>query len=298
MPAAAFRGWAGAERLRTLKGVRGRGDLAVSLWITVLMGVVAVAAVGWLGLRMRPRPFAAYDAPTEDRGFVRMPEGLPAPVERYFRTVYGDEIPVIDSAVISGRARLRLFGVVFPGRFRFVHVAGWDYRHYIEATIFGLPLMRVNEFYVDGNSRLELPFGVTEGEPNILQAANLGLWGESFWFPAILLTDPRVHWAPVDDEAALLYVPYGEQQQSFLVRFDRGRGLVRLIEAMRYKDENSPEKTLWLNEVTKWDVIDGTLIPQAIEIMWHNEGRPWAEFQVEEVVYNADVTEYVRLRGL
>ncbi len=66
-------------------------------------------------------------------------------MERFYRAIYGDRIPVIESAVISGRAQLRVFGITFPARFRFTHVAGKDYRHCIEATIFGLSIMKVNE---------------------------------------------------------------------------------------------------------------------------------------------------------
>jgi membrane protease YdiL (CAAX protease family) len=95
-----------------------------------------------------------------------LPGGLPAPVERFYRQIYGENVPVITSAVITTRAKLRLpskGGITFPARFRFTHDAGKGYRHYIEATFFGLPLMRVNEHYLDGKSRLETPFGVGEG---------------------------------------------------------------------------------------------------------------------------------------
>jgi hypothetical protein len=55
---------------------------------------------------------------------IPLPEGLPQPVERYYRVVYGDEIPVITSAVLTGHATLRPFGPVFlPARFRFTHLA-------------------------------------------------------------------------------------------------------------------------------------------------------------------------------
>jgi hypothetical protein len=31
-----------------------------------------------------------------------LPDGLPAPVERFYRQVYGDDVPRIESAVITG----------------------------------------------------------------------------------------------------------------------------------------------------------------------------------------------------
>ncbi|HEX6326052.1 MAG TPA: hypothetical protein VFZ72_05735 [Jiangellaceae bacterium] len=53
---------------------------------------------------------------------------------------------MIDSAVISGRGRMRIAGIGFPMRYRFVHDVGRNYRHYIQTTIFGLRLLTVNEF--------------------------------------------------------------------------------------------------------------------------------------------------------
>jgi hypothetical protein len=78
-------------------------------------------------------------------------------VERFYRRIYGERVPVITSAVITGRAKMRLGPFTFPGRFRFTHDAGRGYRHYIEATFFGLPPMKINETYLDGKGRMELP---------------------------------------------------------------------------------------------------------------------------------------------
>jgi hypothetical protein len=200
---------------------------------------------------------------------------------------------VITSAVISGRARLRVAGITFPSRFRFIHAAGQDYSHDIVSTVFGLPILRVHESYIDGWSRLELPFGVTEGEPKIEQAANLGLWAESIWLPSIYLTDERVHWEAVDAETALLVVPYGASEETFIVRFDPETGLIRFLEAMRYREATSERKTLWINEVLTWDEIGGVLLPSKATVTWFDEGTPWATFRVEEIVYNADVSAFL-----
>ena len=50
-----------------------------------------------------------------------------------------------------------MLGTSFHTRLRFTHTAGQDYRHYIEATIFGYPLIKVNESYLDGKLAWNCP---------------------------------------------------------------------------------------------------------------------------------------------
>ena len=187
---------------------------------TIVIVLAGLLLIGWLGLKVQPKPFADFSAEDSQIETVPLPVGLPEPVEKFYRQVYGDQVPVIQSVVVSGKASMRVNGITFPARFRFTHLAGQGYRHYIEATFFGLPIMRVNEHYLDGKGRMELPFGVFESD-QIDQAANLGLWAESIWFPALLVTDPRVRWEPVDQESAILIVPFQDGTDNYQGEFFR-----------------------------------------------------------------------------
>jgi len=194
---------------------------------------------------------------------------------------------------------MRINGITFPGRFRFTHDAGQGYHHYIEATVFGLPVMKVNEYFLDGKSRMVLPFGTIEDEPKVNQGANLALWAESaFWFPPVLITDARVRWEPIDNETALLVVPFEDEEECFVVRFTPETGLLHFLEAMRYKNSADTAKILWIDEAREWNTLAGNPVSTIAAITWFDEGTPWAEFEVEEVVYNVDVQEYIRLTGL
>lgn len=262
--------------------------------VAAILGVLALLA--WLGLQVPARPFPPFagHAQGAEIATIPLPDGLPVSVERFYRRVYGDEIPVVRSAVISGRATLRIAGIPFPARFRFGHDAGRAYRHDIDLALFGLPIMKVHETYVDGRARLELPMGVTEGEPKVDSAANLGLWAESIWLPGLFATDDRVRWEPIDDVTALLVVPFGEREQRFVVRFDPATGLPRLMESMRFRSADDVAPVLWLNEVVDWGTRSGDVVPTVAALTWFDEGRPWATFRVEEVLYDVDVREYLR----
>lgn len=266
--------------------------------IVILFVLMAFILLGWLGLQIKPTSFAPYVEKAPELKTILLPADLPPPVERFYKTVFGDNIPVIDTVVIKGRAVISPFGVKMPARFVFVHNTGKDYRHYIEATWFGIPIMKVNESYVDGNSYFELPFGTIENDPSTSQGANLAVWAEASWFPSIWITDPRVRWEPIDDYTALLFVPFREQEENFVMRFNPDTGLLDSMEAMRFRDSgNQAKKILWITRSIDGKNIEGTKLSATGSATWLDQGIPWAVFTLEEVKYNVDVSEYIRQKG-
>jgi hypothetical protein len=267
--------------------------------LVVAISLAGVLSIGWLGLQVKPRPFSLHEQRTPALQTMPLPSGLPAPVSRFYQTVYGNHIPVIESVVIKGRADISPFGTRLPARFVFVHRAGRDYRHYIEATWFGIPIMKVNERYLDGRSLFEPPVGgVIDNDPSTNQGANLAVWAEAAWFPSIWVTDSRVRWEPVDENTALLFVPFSDEEENFVMRFNPETGLLDSMEAMRYRDSGAQaKKILWITRSEEGKRIEGTRLSAVGSATWLDQGKPWAIFTLEDVVYNVDIGEYIRQKG-
>jgi hypothetical protein len=264
--------------------------------LRALAVVLLVTGLLWVGLRIPPRPLPVPAGCSAGSGFVALPDGLPAPVERFYRTLYGAEVPTVNTAVITGRGTMRINGVTLPARFRFSHVTGEAYRHYIETTLFGVRVLKVDEWFVDGAGRLELPFAVVEGA-HTDQGANLALWAEAVWMPAVWGTHPRAAWEPIDATSARLRVPFGAGIETFVVDFDPDTGLLTRMESLRFKSEEATTKTRWINEVVEWGQVDGYPTPIVTTVGWGDETSPWARLRTEALIYNADLTTYLHAHG-
>jgi hypothetical protein len=257
--------------------------------LAVAAGVGAVVGLAWLGLQIPPPSFPPYPEPGRQLETVTPPADVPVPVARFFGATFPKGVPTVESAVMTGRGTLRFGPVTFPMRFRFTHEAGRSYRHYFELTWFGLPVMRANEWFVDERARLELPFGIVAQGPKTDSAANLGLWAETALIPSVYATDRRLRWEPVDEQTARLIMPAPAGEDGFTVGFDPRTGRIARMEAMRYRDEADAAKLPWRTE--SLGLRSGTAT-------WGDQAAPWLQFTVEEIVVNADVSGYVRGKGL
>ncbi len=271
-------------------------NLLFKIILIVLSSLLAFVVVGFVGLQVKPASFPALALLPAKLDTIPLPAGLPAPVTKFYQKIYGERIPIIHSAVISGRATIRPVGAIdIPARFRFSHLAGQDYRHYIEATIFGMPILKINESYIKSSSRQEMPWGTTLNNPRANQAANLGLWAEAIWYPSIFLTDPRVHWNAVDEVTATLTVPFEAGTETFIARFDPVTHLLTYLESMRFKTD---QKVLWINQARVWGDVGSFKILKESAVIWMDDGKPWATFEVEEIEFNSDVSKTIGGTGL
>ncbi len=102
----------------------------------------------------------------------------------------------------------------------------------------------------------------------------------------------------VHENTALLYVPYGDEIDNFVFRFNSQTGSVNLMESMRYRDPGKGNhKILWITRNEGNEIVHGTRINRCGSATWLDQGKPWAYFTIEDMKYNVDTSENIKQRG-
>lgn len=260
------------------------------IFIRTMGGVLGLICIGWLGTRFQMSSFASPPLSGQALTTIPKPTHLPPPVQRYVEVAFEDEIPVIESALVMGKAHLTFNGITFPARFKFYYTAGRAYYHYIQLGWFGQPILTVHERYQDGTAILDIPGGLVENDSHTNAAANLGLWAEGVWLPSMLFTDARVRWEALDEYSARLIVPEAAAQEAFVVQFDPQNGLIAELRTQRYREAGAASNRLtWINRALKWERLNGVMVPVVAELQWGDDA-PWAVWEVETILYNVDVS--------
>jgi hypothetical protein len=253
---------------------------------TAIAGLVGAAA---LGFRIRPRA-VPMPAGSTTPDTVALPEDLPEPVVRFYRSLGTDaaNAPVVDTFRLWGRARMRRtplprLSVTFWSE----HRVGWSARQRLAVTWFGLPVLRGVDDYIDGHGRMRIGTRLVEG-PEIDQGENLFLWAELLLVPSVLATRPRVWWEAVDAEHAVLHVPFGTGSERLTVRFDPVTGRLAECHARRYRTPGRP-KVGWHIAYERWVWFPSGWYPSRISVRWADQTRPWFVLDVDGVAANVPV---------
>ncbi len=264
--------------------------MLVRILIALVSIVVLLIAAGWLGLQVKAASFPAVP-PGAAPNRVPLPDDLPEPVLRYARTLFGETIPEVHSAQVFGRGRLINKGLALPTRMRLYYdAARMSHYHDFQVTWFTLPVLRVSERNLDGHAILDLPGERVENDPFTDAAANQGYWSETLaWVPAIVFNDPRVRWEAIDAHTARMYLPNADDVEAFTVGFDPDTGLLSTITTLRYGNVEQGRRERWSNRVLAWAQVGDLQLP-ALSETWWNDDAPWATWEVEQVVYNVDVS--------
>ena len=221
--------------------------MALVVLVVLAIGLRAVGAARWTEL-VRTHTTQLESGSVGAQGRLPSParfdahelEGLPAPVQRYFRAVLTDGQPIIAAATIemSGTMNMSAAGEQwkpFTSRQRVVTRRPgflWDAR----VVMFpGLPA-HVEDSYIAGHGRLIAKvlglFTVadSQGEGEIARGEFMRYFAESPWYPTALLPSQGVQWEAVDDASARATLVDGPISLTLLFRFNDA-GLIGSVRA-------------------------------------------------------------------
>lgn len=272
-------------------------------WLLRLGGVVSGLVVIALGLRLvganrwaelirtqtseleAGRLDAQGRLPSPARFDARELEGLPEPVQRYFRAVLTDGQPIIGAASIEMAGKINMSATAeqwkpFTSHQRVITRRPgflWD----AQVDMFPGAPARVVDSYVAGQGQLiaKLLGLVTvadaHGGGELARGEFMRFFAEAAWYPTALLPSQGVRWQAADDASANATIVDGPITLILLFRFNES-GLIDSVRAESRGAGVGKGMVMlpWDCAYSNYQRQDGMLIPMAGEAAWvRSEGR-------------------------
>ena len=261
-------------------------------WITWLALALAVLAIGVFGLAAygRSRWIASTRALIGELEATRLPapaprydarelEGLPAPVQRYFRAALKDEQPIITAATIELRGSFNLSATgerwkPFTSMQRAViHRPGFVWDGHV-ALAPGVSV-HVHDAYIAGVGILKpslmglIALADVHGAGEIARDELMRYFAEAAWYPTALLPSQGVRWEAVDEHSAKATLTDAALSVTMLVAFDSAG----MIESARFEARGATVgkhtvPTPWEGRWSDYQERQGMRLPMIGEAAW------------------------------
>lgn len=225
-------------------------------------------------------------------------EGLPAPVQRYFRTVLKEGQPLIVAASIEHTGTFNMGETTeqwkpFSSTQRVViRRPGfiWD------ARISMAPGMaaHVHDAYIAGEGVLTAKlFGLLTvmkqpSTPELAHGELMRFFAEAAWYPTALLPSQGVTWEAIDDSQASAALTDGAVTVKLVFQFD-AQGLISSVRSDgRYRAVDGVQvATPWQARIWDYEMQDGMLVPQDGEVEWllAEEPKPYWRGRIQRIQY-------------
>jgi hypothetical protein len=249
--------------------------------VALLLLLMAYGQWRWRGLtaELVARLETARVPPRPARFDTRELEGLPAPVQRYFRAVLPDGAPIVAAATVEHVGTFNMGETVdrwkpFRSWQRVVTSAPgfvWDGS---VAMLPGIPV-RVHDAYVAGEGVLHPAilgvFSLVEmrGTGEVARGELMRFFAEAAWYPTALLPSQGVRWEAVDESSARATLVDGPIALTMTFRFGAD-GLIAGVraEARGRTVGGRVVATPWEGRWSSYQRQAGMLVPMSGEVAW------------------------------
>jgi hypothetical protein len=205
--------------------------------------------------------------------------GLPAPVQKYFRTVLQDGQPIILAVDLEHTGAFNMGETgdqwrPFTSTQRVIaQRPGFDWDAWI-AMAPGVTV-RVRDAYVAGEGILHaslfglVPLVNMRDEEEMARGELMRFFAETAWYPTALLPSQGVEWEGIDDFSAKATLKDGEVVLTVVFHFDE-QGLIESVRAEKRGRTVGREviPTPWEGRCSNYKVRHGMLVPLEGEVAW------------------------------
>ncbi len=221
----------------------------------------------------------------------RQLEGLPEPVQRYFKHV-----------LKNGQPYISYIRLKHDGQFKtdlkkdWVNISG---EQYFTTQKPGFIWKGTTSMFVARDSFISDKGGLTATLLSLVNVVNvqgdkynqgeLLRWlSESVWFPTNLLPSEKLNWTSIDSSSAKLSFKYNGLALYFIITFNE-KGEISQMVTKRYMDEKRLET--WVIKAIKYEEKNEIIIPTEAEVFWRlKEGDfSYAKFKVQTIEYDKPI---------
>jgi hypothetical protein len=225
-------------------------------------------------------------------------EGLPRPVERYFRAVLTEGQPIVSALTIDMAGTFNMSAAAehwkpFTSRQRVVTRRPgflWDAR----VTMLPGMAVRVVDSYIVGSGLLQaailglVTVAKVSGGGEVARGEFMRFFAEAAWYPTALLPSQGVRWEAVDDRSANATIVDGPLTLTLLFRFNDA-GLIESVRAEARGAMVGSEVVMmpWECSLSGYEVREGMTVPITGEAAWvRSEGRkPYFRGTIASLTY-------------
>lgn len=256
--------------------------------LLMILGLVVVVAAVMLygefhwrsGTRELRDRLEAARLPIQPKFFDEVElNGVPAPVQRYFRAVLKHGQPIVAAVSVEHTGTFNMGEAAdqwkpFTSTQRVItRRPGFDWDGRV-AMMPGLPV-RVHDAYVAGEGILHAAvLGLVSmvnlrGTGEVAQGELMRFFAEAAWYPTALLPSQGVLWDTVDDHSARATLKDGDLTLTLLFRFNKD-GLIDTVraEARGRTVGGTVVPTPWQGRFWNYAIRDGMRVPLDGEVAW------------------------------
>ncbi len=234
--------------------------------------------------------FNAKDVSTETFSYQQL-EGLPSPVQRYFKHVLKEGQPYVTSV------RLKHNGLFKMGVGKdWTKISGEQYFTTNPPGFIWLGKTKgvaAKDSYENGKGSLVVTIlnliKVVNGKGQTFDQGELLRWlGESIWFPTNFLPSKKTKWFPIDDNSAKLTFEHNDISLFYIIHFNE-RNEISKMESDRYYEGDIMKR--WVGECFDYMEVNGMRIPSRIKATWKLESGDltYVDFSVQKIDFNTPV---------